>query len=116
MIVDVIISDLVPLRERGNFIAIILTVYTVGTGLGPFVGGKIVDTTTWRWVFYNNLPVGGVALAMIVAFLHVNYKKEMTLVQKLKRIDFIGNAIIMASSVAVLIALTYAGTRYSWSS
>jgi MFS family permease len=54
MIVDVIISDLVPLRERGLFIAIVLTVYSIGTTLGPFVGGAIVKTTTWRWVFYLN--------------------------------------------------------------
>lgn len=51
MIVDMIVSDLVPLRERGNFIAIILTVYFIGTALGPFVGGILVETTTWRWVF-----------------------------------------------------------------
>lgn len=50
MIVDVIVSDLVPLRERGNFMAMVLTVYFVGTALGPYVGGAIVDTTTWRWV------------------------------------------------------------------
>ena len=54
MIVDVIVSDLVPLRERGNFIAIILTVYSIGTTIGPFVGGIIVQNTTWRWVFYLN--------------------------------------------------------------
>jgi MFS family permease len=46
MIVDVIISDLVPLRERGNFIAVVLTVYSLGTTLGPFVGGAIVENTT----------------------------------------------------------------------
>ena len=58
MIVDVIISDLVPLRERGNYMACVLTVYFVGTALGPWVGGAIVDSTTsWRWVFYINLPV-----------------------------------------------------------
>lgn len=50
MIVDVIVSDLVPLRERGNFMAIVLTVYFVGTALGPYVGGAIGDSTTWRWV------------------------------------------------------------------
>lgn len=54
MIVDVIVSDLVPLRERGNFIAIVLTVYSLGTTVGPFVGGAIVESTTWRWVFYLN--------------------------------------------------------------
>lgn len=50
MIVDIIVSDLVPLRERGNYMAMVLTVYFVGTSLGPFVGGAIVDSTTWRWV------------------------------------------------------------------
>lgn len=57
MIVDVIISDLVPLRERGNYMACVLTVYFVGLALGPWVGGVIVDSISWRWVFYINLPV-----------------------------------------------------------
>ncbi|MCJ1394423.1 hypothetical protein MMC18_007301 [Xylographa bjoerkii] len=116
MIVDVVVSDLVPLRERGNFIAIVLTVYSIGTTMGPFVGGAIVETTTWRWVFYLNLPIGGVAMVMLFMFLHVNYKKEMTFAQKLKRIDYLGNVIVIASSTAVLFALTYGGARYSWSS
>jgi MFS family permease len=50
MIVEVIISDLVPLRQRGNYMAIILAIYSVGVSLGPFVGGIIVQTTSWRWV------------------------------------------------------------------
>lgn len=50
MIIDVIVSDFVPLRERGNFMALVLTVYFIGTSLGPFVGGAIVDNTSWRWV------------------------------------------------------------------
>jgi MFS family permease len=70
MIVDVIVSDLVPLRERGNFIAIVLTVYSIGSSMGPFVGGIIVQRTTWRWVFYINLPVGGFSLVLLFLFLH----------------------------------------------
>lgn len=116
MIVDMIVSDLVPLRERGNFIAIILTVYFIGTTLGPFVGGILVETTTWRWVFLINLPVGAVTLVLFFTFLHVNYNKDMRFTQKIKRIDFIGNMIIMASSVSILFALTYAGSSYDWSS
>jgi MFS family permease len=57
MIVDVIISDLVPLRERGNYMAFFLVVYFVGTALGPYAGGAIVENTSLHWVFYINLPV-----------------------------------------------------------
>jgi MFS family permease len=57
IMIDVIVSDLVPLRLRGNYMAIILLVYTVSTAIGPWVGGEIIATTTWRWVFYINLPV-----------------------------------------------------------
>lgn len=57
MIVDVIVSDLVPLRERGNYMAFVLIVYFVGMAVGPYIGGAFVDHTTWRWVFWINLPV-----------------------------------------------------------
>lgn len=115
-IVDVIISDLVPLRQRGNYIAIVLVVYTVGSTLGPWVGGVIVGNTTWRWVFYLNLPVGGAAMAMVAAFLRVRHDREMPLAQKLRRIDYGGNAILIGSTVSVLFALTYGGGKLPWSS
>lgn len=116
MIVDVIVSDLVPLRERGNFIAIVLIVYSIGSSMGPFVGGIIVQRTTWRWVFYVNLPVGGFSLVLLFLFLHTHYQHDTTLSQKIKRIDYIGNILIMGATAAVLCALTYGGSRYAWSS
>ncbi|KAI0378986.1 major facilitator superfamily domain-containing protein [Hypomontagnella monticulosa] len=116
MMNNVIISDLVPLRERGKYTAIVLAIFGIGTSLGPFIGGAIVDSTTWRWVFWINLPIGGTSLLLMFLFLHVNYDKEMSFAQKIKRIDFIGNGILMAGTVAILYALTYAGTLYAWSS
>ncbi|KAI0470523.1 multidrug resistance protein fnx1 [Xylariaceae sp. FL0804] len=115
MIVDVIISDLVPLRERGNYIAIILTVYSIGTSLGPLIGGLLVERASWRWVFWINLPVGGTSFVLLFLFLRVKSQKSMTFAQKFKRIDFLGNVVLVASTVAVLYALTYAGTVYPWS-
>ncbi|KAI1372088.1 MFS general substrate transporter [Hypoxylon crocopeplum] len=116
MVSSIVISDLVPLRQRGNFSAILMSIFGVGSALGPFIGGAIVSSTTWRWIFYLNLPIGGVAFAMLFVFLRVNYNKEMSFWQKLKRIDLIGNGILVASTVSVLYALSYAGTRYLWQS
>jgi MFS family permease len=57
IIIDIIVSDLVPLRIRGNYMSVVLVIYTIGLAIGPWVGGIIVETTTWRWVFYLTIPV-----------------------------------------------------------
>ncbi|KAF1993191.1 DNA repair protein RAD50 [Amniculicola lignicola CBS 123094] len=113
---DIIVSDLVPLRQRGNYIGVILSIYGVGTTLGPFIGGSIVAHTTWRWVFYLNLPIGGLSLVILFVFLQVNYDGHTTLRQKIGRIDYLGNVVLMASAVSILYALAYAGAQYEWSS
>ncbi|KAI0382375.1 MFS general substrate transporter [Hypomontagnella monticulosa] len=116
MVSSIIISDLVPLRQRGNVSAILMSIFGIGSALGPFIGGAIVSSTTWRWVFYMNLPIGGAALCILFAVLRVGYNKEMSLWQKVKRMDLIGNGILVASTVSVLYSLSYAGTRYTWRS
>ncbi|KAJ3579040.1 hypothetical protein NPX13_g1519 [Xylaria arbuscula] len=134
IIIDIIVSDLVPLRQRGNYIAIILTIYTVGLALGPYIGGAIVASTTWRWVFFINLPVsiqrslaarfglayglqiGGAALIMIFLFLHVKHDRSQTVREKLLRIDYIGNLLLVAATFSILYALTYGGTVFAWDS
>ena len=116
VLVELIICDLVPLRERGNFMAIIFGVVTLGTALGPVFSGLIVEYSSWRWVFYLNLPVAGSALILLIPFLQVNYHRTLTIVQSLKRIDFIGNFIFISACISALIALGWAGTVYPWSS
>ncbi|KAJ8110866.1 hypothetical protein ONZ43_g5763 [Nemania bipapillata] len=96
--------------------AVVLAIYGVGTTLGPFIGGEIVETTSWRWVFYINLPIGGAALVVLYLALHVKYNKEMTLAKKIKRIDSVGNLLLIASTVSTLYALATAGTKYGWGS
>ncbi|KAI1738621.1 major facilitator superfamily domain-containing protein [Xylaria scruposa] len=114
--IELIISDLIPLRERSAYIGIVFAFFTLGTGIGPFVGGVIVDHISWRWVFYINLPIGGAALLAHFIFLRVKYDRETSIWIRLKRIDYIGNAILIASVVAVLLALSRGGTLYPWSS
>lgn len=116
MVSSIILSDLVPLRQRGNYSAMLMSVFGIGSALGPFIGGVIVSSTSWRWVFYLNLPIGAAALAVLFVFLRVKYDKEMSFSQKVKRIDLVGNGVLVASTVSILYALSYAGTRYTWGS
>ncbi|KAI1653385.1 major facilitator superfamily domain-containing protein [Daldinia decipiens] len=116
MIVSVIISDLVPLRDRGYFQAIIAMTFGIGMAIGPVIGGLIVQNISWRWVFYINLPVGGLSLVLLWLFLHVKWDRETKVRDKLKAIDIIGNTVLVASTVSILIALTWAGAIHSWSS
>jgi MFS family permease len=115
MLIDLIICDLVSLRERGKYIGLISIVFALGVFVGPFVGGSLVQHSSWRWVFYINLPIGGASMVMLFLFLRVNHKK-LPLKEKISRIDWIGNLLIVLSTLSILFALTYAGTDYAWSS
>lgn len=116
VLIEIIVCDLVPLRQRGQYLAMMFGLVALGTALGPFFGGLIVQYSTWRWVFYLNLPVGGIALLLLIRFLHVKYKKEPTLAKSLNKIDWIGNSFFIASISAILIALSWAGAIYPWNS
>ncbi|KAI0894118.1 MFS general substrate transporter [Annulohypoxylon nitens] len=116
LLIELIVSDLIPLRQRGAYMGIVFGVFSLGTAVGPLVGGAIVDGTTWRWVFYINLPVAGTALILHLLFLRVNYDRETSIVERFRKIDYAGNAILVGSVVSVLIALSWGGTEYQWSS
>ena len=113
---QLIVSDLVSVRERGTYIGIIFAVFGLGTMIGPVLGGVIVQHTTWRWIFYLNLPIGGATLCLQFFFLQVTYKKVMSLKAKAQKIDWIGNALLVGSVTSILIALSWATTRFPWSS
>ena len=53
-----IIADIVPPRERGRYMGLIGSVFAVASVAGPLLGGFLVDTLSWRWVFYVNMPIG----------------------------------------------------------
>ncbi|TDZ31496.1 MFS efflux transporter aclA [Colletotrichum spinosum] len=110
MIIEVIISDLVPLRQRGYFMSIVLLIYALGLGTGPLIGGSLAQHVGWRWVFYINLPIGGTSLGLLYLLLRVKDDKTTPLKDKIKNIDYVGNTIIVASTISVLYALTVAGS------
>ncbi|KAK1749741.1 general substrate transporter [Echria macrotheca] len=116
LMINIILTDLVPLRERGKYMAIVQMVSAVGAALGPFLGGLLTEHGTWRWVFYINLPIGGTSLVALFFTLRVASPPAGSWSEKLARIDFAGNAVFVASTVSVLIGVTWGGTEYPWSS
>lgn len=87
----------------------------IGTALGPFIGGIIVDTISWRWAFYINLPIAGVAILVVFFALDTGYRKDLVK-ERLFQIDLVGNATLVASTVSILFALSFGGAKYSWAS
>lgn len=113
---NLIISDLVSVRERGKYQGIIFGTFGIGISIGPVIGGAIAQSGHWRWVFWLNLPLGGVTLLLQLIFLQITYRKIFTFKQKIKQIDWIGNLLLIGSMIGILIALSWADTRYAWSS
>lgn len=114
--IEIIVCDLCPLRERGKYLGIINIGFAIAISLGPLIGGLMTDRVTWRWIFYMNLPIAGVALALLVSFLRVQYKRDTSGKSMWKRIDFGGNSLLIASVIAILLSLTWGGTLHSWGS
>jgi len=105
-----VIGNIVPPRDRGRWQGLIGAVFASSSIIGPAVGGFIVDSTTWRWVFFVNLPVGGVALAVI----SLTMPRWRARVQH--TIDWLGAGILAAGTGLLLLGLVWGGTQYPWAS
>ena len=104
------VGMIVPPRDRGKYQGLIGSVFAGASIVGPLVGGFIVDNASWRWIFYVNLPVGGLALAVIL----VTMPKRAT--KQAHSIDWLGAAVLAAGTTALLLGLVWAGNEYPWGS
>jgi EmrB/QacA subfamily drug resistance transporter len=104
------VGMIVPPRDRGRYQGLIGSVFAGASIIGPLVGGFIVDNASWRWIFYVNLPVGGLALAVIIVTM------PRRLVRQKHSIDWLGAAVLAAGTTALLLGLVWGGNQYSWSS
>jgi EmrB/QacA subfamily drug resistance transporter len=105
-----IIADIVPPRERGRYMGLIGSVFAVASVAGPLLGGFLVDNLSWRWVFYVNMPVGAVAVAIVALRLHLHTPTTR------HRIDYLGGALLAAGVGALVLLTTWGGSEYAWSS
>ncbi|RYC65150.1 hypothetical protein CHU98_g1018 [Xylaria longipes] len=116
MMVELIISDLMPLRERGTYIGLMFAVSSTVSAAGPVISGALTDAGQWRWIWYLNLPIGGLCLALSIVWLRLaRARSDKSFIQRILSIDWLGAALIVASTVAILWAIAYGGATKPWS-
>ncbi|KAI1790040.1 Mfs1.2 [Ganoderma leucocontextum] len=111
---QVILSDIVTLEERGTYNAFFISTWAVSGCIGPLVGGALANHTTWRWLFYLNVPASGLIAAILLFALRLNKPPSLTFSQALTRLDGIGNTIVMGATCAAVIGLTWGGVMFPW--
>ncbi|KAG9035122.1 hypothetical protein FRB95_011989 [Tulasnella sp. JGI-2019a] len=111
---EIIISDLVELRQRGIYMGLISGVWAIASAVGPPIGGVFAQHN-WRWLFYMNLPLTAVALVLVFSFLHLKAPKS-DFKNQIKRLDWIGNGLVIGGTTSLILALARAGVQYSWAS
>ncbi|MEU6686367.1 MDR family MFS transporter [Streptomyces sp. NPDC046832] len=105
-----IVGDLVPPRERGRYQGLFGAVFGATSVLGPLLGGLFTQHLSWRWVFYVNLPVGVVALAVIATVLHLPRTSQRHV------IDYLGTLLIAAVATCLVLVASLGGTTWAWGS
>jgi EmrB/QacA subfamily drug resistance transporter len=105
-----VVGDIVPARERGRYQGIFGAVFGVSSIAGPLLGGFFTTHLSWRWIFYVNLPLGAVALAVLAATLPESAERLQ------RSIDFVGAALLAVALSAIILLTDLAGTAFAWSS
>lgn len=104
------IGDLFSPRERGRWSGLMSAVFGMSSVLGPSLGGYIVDHFEWHWVFWLFLPLG------VMAFLLILLQFPKVERQSSQSIDYLGSLLLTLTIVSMLLAFSWAGTKYPWSS
>jgi len=102
------IGDVIPPRERGKYMGYFGAVFGLSSVAGPLLGGVLTDGPGWRWIFWINLPIGAVALAIVSARLKLKH------VRRSHQIDYLGAAVVTAAVTALLLYLSWSGPQNGW--
>ena len=104
-----VIGDLVPPRERARYAAWISGTWAVASVAGPLLGGLFAEHLHWSLIFWINLPIGFLAMAIIN-----NPLRKLPIAAKNHRIDGLGAVLLVIATSLLLLALNWGGSAYPW--
>ncbi|KAF2740100.1 MFS general substrate transporter [Polyplosphaeria fusca] len=113
-----IISAMTVPVERARYLSYIGMAWSLGTLLGPIIGGAFSDSSaTWRWAFYINICLGGAA-APACLFLVPSFTPDSpyTITQRIKRFDYLGSLLVMGAVACLIMVLSFGGAVWAWDS
>ncbi|KAF8316148.1 MFS general substrate transporter [Clavulina sp. PMI_390] len=119
----IIITEISSFGERAKYLSLLGTCFALASVLGPLIGGAFADHVSWRWCFYINLPIGGIALGLIALLVetrpplgrHATYKGYgRPMLKQLVECDWVGTAIVLAWGVCFILGLEWGGIAKSW--
>ena len=112
---EILITDLVPLRERGKWFGFQSLTWALGSVTGPLVGGLFTQEATWRWIFWINLPFCGLGFLTLPFCLRLNHPPGRRKSQLL-RFDWAGAILLTAATTSFLMPVSWGGVLSAWSS
>ncbi|TVY46196.1 Efflux pump [Lachnellula occidentalis] len=112
---EIIITDLVPLRERGKWFGYQGAVWAIGSVTGPVIGGGLAQAASWTWIFWINLPICGIGFLAVMAFLKLN-KVPGSFIPKVIKFDWVGVCLLTASATSFVMAVSWGNVMFPWSS
>jgi MFS family permease len=114
----VLMVSAVPLAKRPLYNGFFSAVLGTSSVVGPLLGGAFTTNLSWRWCFYINLPIGGIAMLVILFALKPTPPAApgLTIRQQLAKLDLLGEFFLFPCLICLLLALQWGGSTYDWSS
>ena len=103
-----VMGDYFAPAERPRWAGIVAGVFALASIIGPLVGGVLTDELSWRWVFYINIPVGGLALLLsivVVPWYRGRHREP---------VDWSGATLLVLGATPLLLAFSLGGTQFGW--